>query len=454
MKKILGILIAILFCSTFNIAFAKVDANNYKYGYVNIPFWQNFNDYNLLANLNTVYKNNNDLKATSLKVSEAQKLVKISLADELPHIGFNGNIKQTFRSSDEVFGDITIPDFTETQFLLPLTLSYEIDIWGKNHLKTKAYKKKFEAMQQDEKTVYISITSAFASDYYNLIKVDKLIELQKELISTQKEVVRAIEKKYNVGTANINQVITEKKSLTYLEEELNNLLEKQDVLKNQMSVILADRSFQDISRTDYNDIKAKVAIPKEISTSVLISRPDNVKSELNLEKIGIDVKVARRELLPKFNLVGNLGFNAYNLSTSNTFLANLAIAPTWDLFMGGKKIQLLKLQKDEYKIALEHYDKTLLKSIQETNDALYTLKSINGKYSIAKDRYALSKVETKLTQKKEQLGIADKLNTLYQKEIELVTEQQVVSLKINELIAMINLYQALGGINFFNAENL
>lgn len=454
MKKILSLIIAVLFCSTFNIASAKVDTSNYRYGYVNIPFWQNFNDYNLLANLNTVYKNNNDLRATSLKVSEAQKLVKISLADELPHIGFNGNIKQVFKSSDEVFGDITIPDYTETQFLLPLTLSYEIDIWGKNHLKTKAYKKKFEMMQQDEKTVYISMTSAFAADYYNLIKVDKLIELQKDLINTQKNVVSAVEKKYNAGTANINQVIIEKKSLTYLQEELNNLLEKQDVLRNQMNVILADRSFQDILRTNYNDIKVKISIPKEISTSVLTSRPDNVKSELNLEKIGIDVKVARRELLPKFNLVGNLGFNAYSLSSAHTFLANLAVQPTWDLFMGGKKIQLLKLQKDEYKIAVEHYDKTLLKSIQETNDALYTLKSINGKYSIANDRYALSKTESKLIKRKETLGIADKLNTLYQKEIELVSEQQVVSLKINEIIAMINLYQALGGINFFNSENL
>ncbi len=57
-------------------------------------------------------------------------------------------------------------------------------------------------------------------------------------------------------------------------------------------------------------------------------------------------------------------------------------------------------------------------------------------------------------QKKENLGIADRLNSLYQKEIELVTEQQVVSLKVNEIIAMISLYQVLGGINFFNAENL
>lgn len=195
-------------------------------------------------------------------------------------------------------------------------------------------------------------------------------------------------------------------------------------------------------------------IKYRISASILTSRPDNVKSELNLEKIGIDVKFARRELLPKFNLVGNLGFNAYSLSSSHTFLANLAVQPTGDLFMAGKKIQLLKLQKDEYKIAVEHYDKTFLKSIQETNDVLYTLKSINGKYSIANDRYALSKTETKLMQKKENLGSADRLNSLYQKEIELVTEQQVVSLKVNEIIAMISLYQALEGINFFNAENL
>lgn len=226
MKKIFSLILIILFCGVFNIASAKIDTNNYRYDYVNIPFWQNFNDQDLLVGLNTVYLNNNDLKVSAIKVSEAQKLVKISLADELPHISFNGNIKQTFKSSDEVFGDITIPDFTETQFLLPLTLSYEIDIWGKNHLKTKAYKKKFEIMKQDERTVYISMTSAFATDYYNLVKVDKLIELQEKLIATQKDIVNAIEKKYTLGTANINQVIIEKKSLTYLQEELNKFKRK------------------------------------------------------------------------------------------------------------------------------------------------------------------------------------------------------------------------------------
>ena len=174
---------------------------------------------------------------------------------------------------------------------------------------------------------------------------------------------------------------------------------------------------------------------------------------MNIERVGLDVRVAKRELLPRFDIVGNIGFNAYSLSSAHTFLANLAVAPTWDLFMGGQKIQLLKYQKDEYKIAIEHYDKTILKSIQEANDTIYTLKSMNKKYSIAQERSNLSDKEYKLMQKKAELGTADKLKVLLQKEADILAKKQEVSLKINEILAMINLYQALGGINIFT-ENL
>ena len=116
-------------------------------------------------------------------------------------------------------------------------------------------------------------------------------------------------------------------------------------------------------------------------------------------------------------------------------------------------IKNFKYQKDEYKIAIEHYDKTILKSIQEANDTIYTLKSMNKKYSIAQERSNLSDKEYKLMQKKAELGTADKLKVLLQKEADILAKKQEVSLKINEILAMINLYQALGGINIFT-ENL
>ena len=449
MKKFIYTLALILMlCSP---GYAK-NADNYLIGYLNLPFWQNFNDDVLIKNLTTVYQNNNDLKASSLKVQEAQRLVKISLANQLPYVGFDGYIGRIFHSSDEVFGKLTIPDYTETRFLLPLSYNYEIDIYGKNYLRTKSQKKRFEMTKQEEKSVYIYLTSAFATDYYNLIKADKLIALQKDLISTQKQVVGAVEKKYELGTANINDLIQEKKALTNYKEELDNLLEKQDVLKNQISVLLSDRAFAQIDRTSYDNIKAKIVVPETIQTDVILKRPDCVKSELNLEKIGIDVRVAKRELLPSFNIVGTLGFNAYNLSSSDKFLANLALAPTWDLFTGGRKIQMLKLQKDEYEIAIQNYDKTILKSIQETNDALYTLKSTAKRHSIVEERLNLSEQDMTLEEQKIQVGVSDLLDVLYKKEVELIIQKQEVSLKINEIIAMINLYQALGGVDFFSSS--
>ncbi len=447
MKKFIYTLTLILMlCSP---GYAK-NADNYLIGYLNLPFWQNFNDDVLIKNLTTVYQNNNDLKASSLKVQEAQRLVKISLANQLPYVGFDGYIGRIFHSSDEVFGKLTIPDYTETRFLLPLSYNYEIDIYGKNFLRTKAQKKRYEMIKQEEKSAYIYLTSAFATDYYNLIKADKLIALQKDLISTQKQVIGAVEEKYELGTANINDLIQEKKALTNYKEELDNLLEKQDVLKNQISVLLSDRSFAQIDRTSYDNIKAKIVVPETIQTDVILKRPDCVKSELNLEKIGIDVRVAKRELLPSFNIVGTLGFNAYNLSSSDKFLANLALAPTWDLFTGGRKIQMLKLQKDEYEIAIQNYDKTILRSIQETNDALYTLKSTAKRHSIVEERLNLSEQDMTLEEQKIQVGVSDLLDVLYKKEVELIIQKQEVSLKINEIIAMINLYQALGGVDFFS----
>jgi multidrug efflux system outer membrane protein len=457
MKKFTYILILVAFYLTFGLPTQARQQNttpDKHLEYVNFNFWKNFNDKNLIENINLVYKNNNDLKATNFKVNEAKRLVGMSLANELPQIGFNGYVGEIFNSSDEVFGNITIPDYSEAHFLLPLTLNYEIDIWGKNHLKTKSWKKQLSMVQEDERAVYISLISNFATNYYNLIKADKLIDYQKALINNQEKIVNSVKKRYEIGTATITDVIFTEKTLTYMQEELNNLLEKQDVLENQMSVFLSDRGFEKINRTKYDDIKVSLVIPEEISTDVIKHRPDVAKSELQMEKIGIDVKIARKEILPTFTINGNLGFNMYSRHSSSKFLSNLGIVPNIDLFTGGRKTQYLKLQKDNFEIALQNYEKTTLKSIQETNDALYNLKSTNKNYSLVTKRLNVDNVDYAYTLLREQAGTADNLDILFKKEQQLITQKQEVSLKINEIISAINLYKALGGIDYITPENL
>lgn len=454
MKKIITFTL-ILICVATTPTLAKNSTSNSsadKMTYMNMPFWKHFNDDTLIENLTKVYNDNHDLKATASKVEEVKRLVKISFSNELPHIGFNGYVGYTFASSDEVFGNIVIPNYNEARFLLPLSFSYEVDIWGKNHLKTKSRKKSYEMIQQDERSVYIALSSIFAQTYFNLIKADKLIDYQKEMIAVQKQVVDAVKKKNELGTADIENLIAEEKCLTYMEEELQNLQEKQDVLQNQLSVMIADRAFSKINRSSYDKLNAKVVIPEKIDFGILDKRPDRIRAELNLQKIGYDVKVARREFLPTFTITGNLGFNFYNISSTHNFLANLGVAPNWDLFDGGRKVAILKLQKAKYEGAFQDYETSILKSIQETNDSLYNLKSIHSKTNISQKRTTCDIVEYKLTQVREEIGTADKLDLLMRKKLLINSKKQEAALKMNELIASIQLYQALGGVDYFTEE--
>ena len=447
MKK-LSILF-LLICFTLCPVSAKI--NETAPDYTNFEFWNKFNDEILVDNLTKVYENNNDLKAAVLKVNEAQRIVKMSFANELPHIGFEGYAGQIFNSSDEVFGNITIPDYTEAHFLLPITMNYEIDLWGTNRLKTKSKKKQLEMIQQDERAAYIFISSAFACDYYNLIRTDKLIEFQNDLIALQKEIISAYKKRYELGTSSIDAIDAAEKNLTFMEEDLEKFLEKQDLLKNQLSVILSDRSFENVNRTGFDELNINFAIPDKINIDILDKRPDRIKSELDLEKIGIDVKLAKRDFLPKFIITGDIGFNMYSLSSAHKFLADIGVVPMWDIFMGGRKFQMLKMKKDTYDIAVEHYEKTILKAIQETNDALYSLKTSANINSIALDRLKTDEKQLLYTQMREEAGTADSLDLMLYREKLLITRKQTVASEINKIISAINLYQALGGVDFTDA---
>lgn len=268
------------------------------------------------------------------------------------------------------------------------------------------------------------------------------------MINLQESVINSYKIRYESGTATLSDIEKARKSVTFQKEELQKLLEKQDLIKNQISVLLSDRAFDEVKRTDFDNLNINFTAPKSIKFEVLENRPDRVKSELDLEKMGIDIKVARRDLLPKFVITGNLGFNMYNISSPHKFLADIGVVPVWDVFTGGRKLQILKLKKDAYDIAIQHYEKTILTSIQESNDALYSLKTTGNIKSIINDRLKTDQRELLYTKIREEAGTADKLDLLLQEEKLLASKIQTVNAKINEIISIINLYQALGGVDF------
>lgn len=448
--KLIILLICLTLMPTQTFAKTKNIQDNNDLQYMNLTWWQKFNDQKLNDYLMIIYKNNPDLKIATIKNKQSQQVMKQAFANQLPQLYFNGTMQREFTGSTQRFGEVVIPDYNQAHYILPLTMSYEVDLWGENYLKTKSLKKQIEMTTQDERASYISISSNFASNYYTLVGIDKLIQNQKDLLEIEQNIVNLEEQKYNSGLCPIAEVLSEKQSLTQMQERLNSLEERQDIVVNQLITQLGDRMLTKIDRSNYDSISA-IPTPNEISTEYIGNRPDVQKAELYIQKTGIDIKVARRDFLPKFRVYGQIGFNSYDwcrMFAPHTFLSTAGVAPSLDLFTGGYKKAVLKYNKLEYEKALQIYEKAILTSIQELNDAMMSIKTANSNYEKSKERFNLEKEKLDLSNNQYKIGGRAKLDNMKDQQNILIVEEDMVTNNINRVISTINLYKATGGKDF------
>lgn len=444
MKKIF----IILFCSFF-ICIKPAFATDVTFKYMNMDWWNAFNDKYLTANLLKLYENNYDLKNTALKIKESEQTVKMQFAQELPEISILSEFSRDFKAPRQQFGAMEIPNYSQYNYHLPLTVGYELDIWGKNRFKTKSKQQQLEIIKQAQRATYISLTSDFVANYFNLIKADKLIEIQNELIKTQEKVLSMVADKYKIGLCSVNELLSQENFLTLLKEERNRHKQNKELLINNLRVYLSDSS-DNIKRNNYNNIVLIKNIPTEYSTDIITNRPDYLQEEANLRSIGFDVKVAKREFLPTFTIFGQIGLNAYHLSSlfnSPAQFFNAGIFPLVDLFSGGRKVAILKIQKYRYESALNDYQKVFLTGVKEMNTGLVDYKTAISNYNESIKRLKVESKIYNLAKDKNSIGGSSNLDVLIAKEVYLMTEKENVSNKINSLISVVSLYKASGGVD-------
>lgn len=419
--------------------------------HMNMDWWKNFNDEHLIQNLLKVYENNYDLKNAALKIQANEQVAKMQFAQELPFVTFSADISRDLKAARQQFGEMQIPTYSQNNFYFPITAGYEIDIWGKNRRKTKSKKQQLEMAKQAQRATYISLTSNFVSDYFNLIKTDKLLEIQKELVGTQKEILSMTKSKFEIGLAPVTEVLYQDKILSTLKEEENNYIKSQEVLTNNLKVYLAD--FNDnVKRTPFEKVVVLENIPQKIDTEIIEKRPDYLQEEANIKRIGFDVKVAKKEFLPSFTIFGQIGLNAYTLSTlckSPSQFFTAGILPSFDLFSGGRKLAFMKMQKFRYEEALNNYQKIYLNAANEINSSLVDYKTTTKNYIESQDKFSKECKLYYLAKEKRNIGSSSNLNVLSEKEIYLSTQKELVVNKINTILSTISLYKATGGVDLY-----
>ncbi len=415
----------------------KIRPQKDKFQYINLGWWQQFNDEDLNNYIIKAVENNKDLKMATLTIDEYYQNIVMQRAGELP------TIQAGFLPG---YGKFIGP--SSGGFALPIVANYELDLFGKNHNKTTAVRKLYEASILDEQAAYISIASSVGSVYVNIVKLDAMIDLQEDIVNLRKEIFEIMSVSNAEGLVSTSDLVKANKSYIAGVADLTDLKKERTKLLHQLAVLIGDspNNIEEYKRIDYKKLAFSGQIPEYISSDVIMNRPDYKKAEKMMEKAGIDVKVARKEMLPTLSLGGGVLFNAKHfesLFTTSQMIWGLGGSIMQPLFMGGKIKANLKAKKIAYERSLKNYEKVNLTSMQEVNDSLVSVNMDREKLTKQKKIQELERKDFKLSEDKFNQGVIAKLD-LYQMEENLLTVNKLVySTEFDCMVDYISFYKAI-----------
>jgi outer membrane protein, multidrug efflux system len=421
--------------------------------------WKNyFADSTLVSLIDSALSNNIDLQIALQRIEMARAQVKF----------FNGNLfpkaEITTSAAQRKFGLYTMDGAgnISTEILpgeiVPIHLpdyyvgaqaTWEIDVWGKLRNQKKSAKARFLASIEGVNFIKTLLISDVASAYYELIALDNELEVLQSTIQYQEEALEVVKLQKDAGRT--NELAVQQFQAQLLNTQALELQTKQRIVETENYInFLLGRYPQPIARNKSVLFKP---LPNTLNSGVpsqlLVNRPDIREAELMVKATKFDVKSAKYAFLPSFNIIGGMGFQAFN--TELLFLSPTSIAYT---ALGGLVAPLINISalKAQFKTAkanqidaLYNYQKTILRGYVEVVNELsniYNLSKITAIKQEQADVLLLSVQTSKELYKSAKAGYLEVLITqqgLMQARLDLIYTTKL------QRISTVNIYRSLGG---------
>ena len=407
---------------------------------INFDWWVKLNDSYLEKYIATAINKNHDIKTAGLKLEQANISIMQARAGQLPTLSI---------SASPALAKRPMSTKSEGAFAIPIIASYELDLFGKNWDKTKSAKKNYEAEIYNRQSAEIAIVSMVATVYYNIVKLDKIIEIQETLVNDRKQIYEMTKLSNAEGIASTSDLIVADKSYVMATNDLLDYKKARENSLNALAVLIGEspENKDEFERISADDLGIDFNIPESIPAEVIVNRPDYKAIEKQLEAVGINIRIAKKEFLPTINILGLATFLATSAVTTMDWKSALALgAGNVDLpiFTGFARVANLKMNKNKFEQLSEQFQKTNLVAIQEVNDSLYNLKSDNEKLLNNIKIYEIQQKDFNFVNSKYQKGVISKLDLLQQKEVLSYIEMLALQSKMDCYIDRISLYKTTG----------
>ena len=410
----------------------------------NLKWFDNFSDPNLNKYILMAIEQNKDIEIARKNILKYRQEKNLAISKLFPNANVGSNYALLKIPKTSFPGN----DIQPNSYILPFNFSWEIDYLLKNYNKVEQAKLDIEnSMYEMESSKLIVITDT-ASAYFNVSNLNKQIEEQEKILNQTKKIYEAYKKMLKIGTISIIEVNLKEDSLLKATNNLNDLKKQRGIFLTNLAYLTGNSPYNldEMEITPIDKINYTGIYPETLVGSIICNRPDIKKLENEIKRAKIDITIAKKDFLPKINILGFMAFSTIvqNFGWDGVF-AGLIAGASQNIFDGGKRIFNFKERKIDYETKIENYLKADLNALKEVNESLYTLKKDYETLLNSERMVKLSETNFIKVFKSYNSGKSSYLDYLDENNVFLNSNISYFNLKNQNFINLISLYKAVGG---------
>lgn len=414
----------------------------------NVAWNQIFTDEKLQNIINKTIQNNLDLKVAIARIQEADAVFKQSKLQNLPSLDAVGSVTDTKNSGAAQANTFRMPDLMN--YRLGISTGWEVDIWGRiKSLKRSAYAG-FLQTDAAKRAIQTQMVAQAATLYYQLISLDKQLEITKQTIELRKKDVETVELLMDAAYLTGADVEQSKANLYSAQLMIPDLELQIQQTENSLSILMNDNP-QAIERNSIDSQVIYTDLKTGVPASLLKNRPDVQAAELTFRQAFENKNVAMAQVYPTINLTATIGLSTRLLENffTNSLFYTLGGTVTQNIFQMGNRKAQVKIMEARKMQAYYTFEQTLLTAGAEVSNSLLSYQKAKEKETTR--QLQIQSLEKALEFNKELLTYSSNVNYVNV----LTSEQSLLSAKLagvndklQQLQAVTEFYRALGGGQF------
>lgn len=406
-------------------------------------WWEVFHDPALQNLIRTALQQNFDVRIAASRIIQAQAQLGITRSNQFPTVS-GGAATTVLRSPKNKLQ----PAYQLNAEQLSVSVSWDLDFWGKYRSATEAARAQLLATQWGRRAVLSSLVANVATGYFQLRELDLELEISDRTLASRRESLQLVTTKEQGGATSMLDVRQAQQLVYTASSQIPDLERRIQQQENFLSILLGEYP-KPIPRGETLTQQFHAPeIPAGIPSALLERRPDVVEAEDQLISLNAQIGIARADYFPDISLTGGGGTQSAALAglfTGPSGLWSFASNLTQPIFTAGRIRANVRLVEAERNEAVLFYQQTVQEAFREVSDALIAYQKsqeVREQLQLLTDAAADG---SRLSELRYSGGATSFLEVLTSETDYYSAELSLAQARSQELQAMVQLYQALGG---------